>query len=257
VKLIPVSLSLALTFAGLSISGIASAAGEVRLLSAQSSVSHPYHWDYQSASFDIRVNDAACGGNVAVHMTSGTGSWIDAQAWQLRSAGAGHSVYRTTFGAGGGSGVIHDIQFAVKCGSGGQTFWDNNGGQDYFLGQDAGAFLSSGNVYARGYTAGANVIGGMAWSSVTLRNLAYSKQVKVVYTTDGWATVQEAYASHNAGFYAYSSTLNPNAAGFEEWTFGLDVGNASSVEYAIAYTADGQTYWDNNFGDNYTSVISP
>ena len=53
------------------------------------------------------------------------------------------------------------------------------------------------------------------------------------------------------------TTPNPNAAGFEEWTFGLDVGSATSVEYAIAYTADGQTYWDNNFGDNYTSVISP
>lgn len=256
-KLIPVSLSLALALAGLSLSGVASAAGEVRLLSASSSVSHHYHWDYQSAVFDIRVDDAACGGDVAVHMTSGSGTWIDAQAVQLRSAGAGHSVYRASFGAGGGSGVIHDIQFAVKCGSGGQTFWDNNGGQDYFVGQDAGAFLPSGNVYARGYTASANVIGGTAWSSVTLRNLAYSKQVKVVYTTDGWATTREAYAAYNAGFYAYATTPNPNAAGFEEWTFGLDVGSASSVEYAISYTADGQTYWDNNFGDNYRSVLSP
>lgn len=256
-KRIPVSLSLALAVAGLSTSGVASAAGEVRLLSAASSVSHAYHWDYQTAEFDIRVDDAACGGDVAVHMTSGSGTWIDVNAWRLRSAGAGHSVYHTTFGAGGGSGVIHDIQFAVKCGGGGQTFWDNNGGQDYFLGQSAGAFLPSGNVYARGYTAGANVYDGKAWSSVTLRNLAYAKQVKVVYTTDGWATVHEAYASYDPGFYAFTSTTNPNAAGFEEWRFGLDVGNASSVEYAIAYTTGGQTYWDNNFGDNYTSVISP
>ncbi len=65
-KLIPVSLSLALSMAGLSIAGAASAADEVRLLSATSTVSHAYHWDYQSAEFDVRVDDAACGGSVAV-----------------------------------------------------------------------------------------------------------------------------------------------------------------------------------------------
>ena len=255
VKLIPVSLSLALSLAGLSIAGVASAADEVRLLSATSTVNHAYHWDYQNAELDIRVDDAACGGNVAVHMTDGAGGWIDVSTTRLRSAGAGHSVYRAVYGAGGGSGVVHDLQFAVKCGSGGQTFWDNNGGQDYFLGQGAGTFLTSGNVYAH-HTAGAALSGGQAQGSVILRNIAYAKQVKVVYTTDGWVTAHEAHAAYSPNFYAYTTTENPSALGFEAWTFGLDVGSATSVEYAIAYTADGQTYWDNNFGDNYVSVIT-
>ena len=32
----------------------------------------------------------------------------------------------------------------------------------------------------------------------------------------------------------------------------LDVSNADKVDYAISYTVDGQTYWDNNGGINYT-----
>ncbi len=65
-------------------------------------------------------------------MTDGAGGWIDVSTTRLRSAGAGHSVYRAVYGAGGGSGVVRPSARGEVRG-GGQTFWDNNGGQDYFL----------------------------------------------------------------------------------------------------------------------------
>lgn len=92
---------------------------------------------------------------------------------------------------------------------------------------------------------------------VTLKNLAYAKQVEIVYTVDGWQTQRQASAAYSSTFWygAYSSASNPNALGAEEWTFGLDVSGGSTVEYAIAYTVDGQTYWDNNFGHNYRATL--
>ena len=54
---------------------------------------------------------------------------------------------------------------------------------------------------------------------------------------------------------AYSTAANPNSYGYETWNFKLDVGNATQVEYAISYTANGQTYWDNNYGRNYFTRI--
>ena len=76
-----------------------------------------------------------------------------------------------------------------------------------------------------------------------MQNYGYNKVVKVRYTTDNWATFKDADLT-------YYSTYDD---GTEYWSVELDssVKIDSNFKYAISYTVNGVTYWDNNFGLNY------
>jgi hypothetical protein len=85
---------------------------------------------------------------------------------------------------------------------------------------------------------------------VQVQDLAYEKKVTVVYSTDGWATTQTKAAHFERG---------TNANGFQEWRFDFTAEElaAPHLAYAIAYEVAGNTYWDNNFGRNYTNDDLP
>lgn len=74
-----------------------------------------------------------------------------------------------------------------------------------------------------------------------LRSLAYDKDVRVRYSTDNWATYEEVQGTFNYSF--------PDSA-IESWV--VSVPATQAFEYAISYKVNGTTYWDNNFGANYT-----
>lgn len=79
---------------------------------------------------------------------------------------------------------------------------------------------------------------------VALRNLDYRKVVKVRYTEDNWINFQEISLDYN-----YS-----DESGVEEWSKSIKIDNAKidKFQYAISYEVAGQTFWDNNFGRNYS-----
>jgi hypothetical protein len=81
---------------------------------------------------------------------------------------------------------------------------------------------------------------------VYLKNLAYHKDVKLVYTTDSWASVKTAPLN-------YSSTLDHTNGYLEIWDFKVPVStDVKKVEAAVMYTVDGVTYWDTNYNNrNY------
>lgn len=81
---------------------------------------------------------------------------------------------------------------------------------------------------------------------IAVQNLAFQKNVYVHYSLDGGKTWTDSPAS-------YVKT-NPSD-GYEVWKFKT---NSSSEEfgpaimYCFKYEVNGQTYWDNNNGKNYT-----
>jgi hypothetical protein len=82
------------------------------------------------------------------------------------------------------------------------------------------------------------------WVDIKVENLAYHKNVGIVWTVNNWATNNVSYAEYEHG-------LDGN---FEQW--GIDLGSwsdeyYSALEYAIFVEMDGVTYWDNNNGENY------
>ena len=121
-------------------------------------------------------------------------------------------------------------------------YWDNNNGNNYHS-EDIG---SAPITVRRIYTSSTG-LGSEYTVNVVLKNYSYEKDVKVRYTEDNWAT-QHDVAMH------YVST---NDDGTEVWATTLNLSNTSGriFEYCAYYynKSNNQTYWANNFGQNYDS----
>ncbi len=147
-------------------------------------------------------------------------------------------------------------KIAVKYVVNGQTYWDNNNNQDYtilntnrgenssflYLSNEFNIFTTTPNntpLYSNFDSSYLNI-------AADVRNLDFVKDVKVVYTTNNWATSSTAPLSFN-------SIENNNATtDYELWIASLVIPKTNKVIYALSYKVNGQTYWDNNFGNNYT-----
>ena len=85
------------------------------------------------------------------------------------------------------------------------------------------------------------------WVDLSVKNLAYQKQVGLFWTEDGWQTVRVSYAHYKGDL----------GGGYERW--GLDLtGNSASgsppiVQYAAFAEMNGDTYYgkEDNW-KNYT-----
>jgi hypothetical protein len=219
------------------------AAGEVALARAHS---HEYNGNggapLQHADYQILVKNLAFQKQVFIHGQQADGSWADLPANYVGPADAGREIWRASEEIN--PGLHRDLRFAVKYVVNGQTFWDNNNGADYTLGRNEGSLLVGRNVALYSATdqgASSTSVAG----DIDLKNLAPTKTVFVRYTTDHWAHFTDVNASYAVG---------PNASGTETWKFTLNGVTPANLELAIAYTVNGQTYWDNNFTANYAMV---
>lgn len=242
-------------------SGSAVAAGEVKLLKVNSIFSS-YRGAWLRGNFEVIVSNLGYVKQVHIHYRKTTGAWGDFPLSYNRPAGAGKEVWSASFNnTGGGSdlpNVAEPIEFAVKYQVNGAIYWDNNNGSNYRILQNGGTILVGRNVYNAIYSPSVSSTN-MIYGYVTVKNLAFAKTVEVNYSTDNWATVNVATATYSPSFWsgAYSSAPNPNSYGFEEWNYGIPVGNtATRVDYVFKYVVNGMTYWDNNFGNNYVSTIA-
>ncbi|MBZ4394318.1 carbohydrate-binding protein [Myxococcus faecalis] len=238
-------------------SSSALAADEVRLLKAVSTVSSRYGQTWQDVTYLLVVKNLAYEKQVAIHDKQPDGTWLDLEASYAGDAGAGHELWKVTrqYQSWGTSPQpTRDLEFVAKYTVNGQTYWDNNGGANYQLVRTNGPLLPRANV----------LVGSSYWQptgevdiGIDVKNLAYTKSVTVVYTTDNWATSHEVAASFVPGYsvgYAYISS--PNAYGVERWQARIPAVSGTPLYY-IRYEVNGQTYWDNNFGYNYPPIYPP
>ena len=101
--------------------------------------------------------------------------------------------------------------------------------------------------------------------SVAVRNLAFEKRVTARCTFDGWAS----YVNVRAVYARSEKVLRRSAPGeslvpleFDVFEFSVNLpvrwrsmrGDRPRVELAVRYDVDGQTFWDNNAGQNYELV---
>lgn len=182
---------------------------------------------------------------VFAHAKGINGQWTDLPLSFVRLGTNGKEVWRGNFRRYQGQ---LDLEFAMKYVVNGQTYWDNNNGTNFHA-TSFGTRLFGSNVSAEEDQPHFNVFGCCTGGAiVTVKNLAYAKQVKVVYSTNNWATTQTVNATFNSSAPAHNT---------EGWLFNLAVSpTATFVNYAISYTVNGVTYWDNNFGLNYHSVLT-
>jgi len=231
----------------------------VRLITASSYKTAHYGILAIDRSFKIRVKNLAYDKKVSIYHELADGSWTNFPATYREPADNGYEIWNAHIGWNTYSGGDYSLadNFVVRYEVNGKVYWDNNNGQNYNMISHAGPILGNGvnvnltssaiyNQYNTGHT--------VFYGTLDIRNLAYNKTVKIVYSTDGWKTIKTAYASFSTAYYpSYSSPIYaPTSYGTEPWSFSVDLGaQYSKVEFAIAYKVNGQTYWDNNYGQNY------
>lgn len=195
----------------------------------------------------ISISSGGSNKDVVCHYGYNSDPWQDVSASYIRTDPSGYEVwyFKTPEIVVDANGMNWD--FALRCDVDGSTYWDNNGGSNYNL------WMETGNPQSVNWVLGKSAVvqdyayhsSNIFSGSIVLKNLAYTKTVKVRYTTDNWATYTDLAAS-------YDSSLPNN---LERWDFSTTVGSGETIQYAIDYTVNGVDYWDNYFGENY--IITP
>ncbi len=189
-----------------------------------------------TGEFQIVVENLAFQKQIAVHGTTGSGTpFVDRAASFQESLPGGLELWKTTT-------TDQLLEFAVEYGVNGMTFWDNNGGGNYVqppVFDEFDALLGSEPEAVQGSAGFSDATHVHVLAAV--KNLAFAKQVGMVFTTDGWATANVA-----SGHFDHMLK-----SGNEVWAIDAPVGAATRVEYALFYRVSGQEFWDNNFSRNY------
>lgn len=222
----------------------AEAAGEVALARVHS---NEYNGNggapLQHVDYEVLVKNLAFTKQVSIHGKQADGTWADLAAVYVGPADSGREIWRAYEEIN--PGLHHDIEIAVKYVVNGVTYWDNNGGANYKLGRNDGSMVVGRNValYATEAVPAVPGPGYYILGNIDLKNLGPAKTVVVRYTTDNWQSSTNLNAAYKVG---------PNANGTETWTFSIaNVATPPNLKFAVSYTVNGTTYWDNNFGPNY------
>lgn len=179
-------------------------------------------------------SNSAANKAVYVHHTNGTDGWSDTPATYVAHIDNNTEIWKATI-----TSTTAGDEYAIKYVGDGQTYWDNNDGNNYtYLDVLGAANIIVNRLPYQDYPSHYKI-------QAILRNLGYTKVVKVKYTQDNWATFQEAELHYSS---VYSEEKN-----LELWevTLNLDKDKMDSFQYCVSYEVNGNTYWDNNFGANY------
>jgi hypothetical protein len=193
---------------------------------------------------EVEVKNLAFAKEVWVWYSTGVGGWQSKKA--TFDAAIGNNKETWDFSISLGYIYPTNIQMAIQYKVNGAVYWDNNNNQNYRLGTpSAFSLLNTVNLFP------SNTVFAMfdkLHGEIIVKNIAFQKQVKVVYTLDDWATSHEVQATFKAADGALAET----------WEFTADIplfysDDLPTIEYSIAYTVGGITYWDNNhaYGRNY------
>ena len=189
-----------------------------------------YHASQQFTNY-IRVHKNLSCGKVYLYSKDYNDAWKKEEASFVSSLDDKYDIYAATSGLMGRNPECYAV-----CEAAGNTYIDNNSGK-YYTYQNLGAAplcVLRNHSYMPDDHYDVNV---------NLKNIAYQKDVRVRYTLDNWKTFKDAPLS-------YSMTYTD---GTELWGTQIDTNGADKdgFHFAVSYTVNGQTYWDNNFGQNY------
>ena len=177
----------------------------------------------------IQTKDNASNQQVYVHYNFVNGQdWQDEQATYFTTLPDGSKIWKASISS-------YNTEYAIKYVADGQIIWDNNNGNNYTYESIGTAPIT---VNRTNYYPINDFL-----VRATLQNYAYEKNVVVRYTNDNWATYQDVPLK-----YMYQNT-----DGTETWEVFLpfNFDQYKEFEYCVYYQVNGQTYWANNFGQNY------
>ncbi len=232
----------------------------VKLFKAWTSYSAKYGFYDYTRRFQVEVRNLAFEKKVFIMHEMEDGSWKDFPLSYVSSTNENTEIWAADITLSNysepKSTVFFGDEFVARYEVKGTQYWDNNNNSNYKMGPLDGTYLQSGlNIIADTYYSGLYNYNSNFSVHVDVRNISYAKQVSVVYTTNGWATVQTAPLSFTPYLTVGAAQVltSPNVHGMERWFTNITVPvSVNKIEYAVVYKVNGAEYWDNNFGKNYT-----
>lgn len=224
-------------------------------------------------AFYVEVDSAGTNKSVFVHHKMSDGSWQNFPLSFKQRTNMGSEIWGWEINYGVGTPLANTFasvgfadEFAVRYNVSGQTYWDNNNNSNYNISHfyfTDGMFMQNGlNINADTYHSyfKGDSLSGTVQIFADVRNLAFAKEITLVYSTNNWKTIKYMPLTY-ANTYAYGGAnfrIDPNAKNFEKWAVTVKPSrSAKKIVYALRYRINGAEYWDNNFGRNYTMVKKP
>jgi hypothetical protein len=247
-----------LSLAALSTASIASAAERVKLHTAFFGTQSRYGCTQYSAAFDILTTAFGHEKSVFVHLQESDGVWVDVPASFVETIPGDRELWRASILYGQGAcptakAAPDTFEIAIKVSTATGDIWDNNGGINYRAAKASGSLLVGTDIAIAGMGLSIAPEGDrVLLADAFVRNIAFTKNVDVVYSLDGWQTVETAPFSYvNPYVLGYGSYASPNANGSEVWGRPTVRFPSGCIDFAIRYRVSGAEYWENNFGRNY------
>ncbi len=198
----------------------------------------------KSTQYWIRVQNLGYDKRVVVQYSRGF-SWADAPATYERTLPNGDELWFTSLNPFQGG-----REFVLRLEVGDDVFYDSNGGGNYNLDQGTQLgpdnhvsfepFFSTCGACDPGFDLSGNLL--PVQGTVWLRDLAFAKNVTVIYSRDNWQTWAEQTAVYRSG---------PSVSGIESWGFSIDWEDAESIVFVVRYQVAGSEHWDNDYGRDY------
>ncbi|HEY8157430.1 MAG TPA: endonuclease/exonuclease/phosphatase family protein [Methylobacter sp.] len=154
-----------------------------------------------------------------------------------------------------------NILFGLRYRASNAEHWDNNQGLNYSSQADSGIMLA-GTAPVLNINFADKLHDGQKNIPITVAvdGFNYADKVTVHWTTDNWRHTQITLCHFKRNYWdkaALSNARNPNQYGVAIWKTWLRIGQAFRLEYSICVERNGQFFWDNNHGKNYSLSHEP
>lgn len=235
----------------------------VQLIKAWTSYSFYRGFGTYNRRFTVAVTDFAFEKKVSIFHEKKDGTWVEIPMQYARLGPYNSEIWELD-NVEFGTETLAD-QFVIKYEVNGKIYWDNNNNTNYQMSMHGGYMFAESDLNISVDTKFSTVF----YSSyedqnvfnilVDVKNLSPSKQVEVLYTTDGWETQNYASLKYIRYWYnGYGKVIeSPNDFGVERWQGSVRLDTAiQNFEYVVVYKVNGQEYWDNNYGRNYLITTS-
>ncbi|MDO9270265.1 MAG: endonuclease/exonuclease/phosphatase family protein [Methylobacter sp.] len=154
-----------------------------------------------------------------------------------------------------------NIRFGLCYQTSTAEYWDNNQGSNYSSQADSGVKIACAvpvlNIdFANKLDDGQKNVP----ITVAVDQFNDADKVTVHWTIDNWRHTHKTPCHFKRNYWnkvALSNARNPNQYGVAIWKSWLRIGQAFRLQYSISVERNGEIFWDNNSGKNYSISREP
>ena len=217
----------------------------------------------QTLRFFMRLESIGYDKQVDVVWSGEDGIWqtLPASYHSKLKHGQEYWQARLDFKLGPDKSLPGNIQLGLRYQVSGAEYWDNNQGLNYSSQADSGIkVVCSVPVLNIGFANKLEDGQKNVPVTVAVDKFTDADTVTVHWTTDNWGHSHKTSCHFKTIYWdkeALSNARNPNQYGVAVWKGWLRIGQAFRLQYSICVERNGQVYWDNNQGKNYSLSREP